>query len=148
MEVVLINKIGYFLIKAIYLIKDIFLIDDDVLVNFLNQETIKDSYPDINVRSFESATDALESIKKLINTFNSSLPQLILLDINMPVMDGWEFLEEFDQLPQHLLNHCKVIIHTSSIDPRDIEKAKSYPAVIDYITKPLNIQTMAKIFNP
>jgi CheY-like chemotaxis protein len=136
------------LIKAIYLIKDIFLIDDDVLVNFLNIETIKDSYPDINVRSFESATEALESIKQLVNILNSSLPQLILLDINMPVMDGWEFLDEFDQLPQHLLNHCKVIIHTSSIDPRDIEKAKSYPAVIDYITKPLNIQTMSKIFTP
>jgi CheY-like chemotaxis protein len=136
------------LIKAIYLIKDIFLIDDDVLVNFLNLETIKDSYPDINVRSFESATEALESIKQLVNILNSSLPQLILLDINMPVMDGWEFLDEFDQLPQHLLNHCKVIIHTSSIDPRDIEKAKSYPAVIDYITKPLNIQTMSKIFTP
>jgi CheY-like chemotaxis protein len=134
------------LTKAIYLIKDIFLIDDDVLVNFLNQETIRDSFPDINVRSFESATEALETIKDLINTFCTSLPQIILLDINMPVMDGWEFLDEFDQLPQHLLNHCKVIIHTSSIDPRDIEKAKYYPAVIDYITKPLNIQTMAKIF--
>jgi CheY-like chemotaxis protein len=130
------------------LIKDIFLIDDDSLVNFLNQEIIKDSYPDLKVRSFESATDALEDIKENIKTSHFSLPQLILLDINMPVMDGWEFLDEFNQLPKNLTKDCKVIMHTSSIDPRDIEKAKTYPAVIDYVTKPLNIQTLSKIFTP
>lgn len=130
------------------MIKDIFLIDDDSLVNFLNQEIIKDSYPDLKVRSFESATDALEDIKENIKTSHFSLPQLILLDINMPVMDGWEFLDEFNQLPKNLTKDCKVIMHTSSIDPRDIEKAKTYPAVIDYVTKPLNIQTLSKIFTP
>jgi CheY-like chemotaxis protein len=128
------------------LIKDIFLIDDDSLVNFLNQETIKDSYPDKNVRSFVSATEALEAIKEIIRTSNAALPQLILLDINMPIMDGWEFLDEFNQLPQHLLKDCKVIMHTSSIDPRDIEKAKTYSAVIDYMTKPLTIHSMSNIF--
>ncbi|MEI7628469.1 MAG: response regulator, partial [Bacteroidota bacterium] len=81
------------------MIKDIFLIDDDSLVNFLNQEIIKDSYPDLKVRSFESATEALEDIKENIKTSHFPLPQLILLDINMPVMDGWEFLDEFNQLP-------------------------------------------------
>ena len=130
------------------MIKDIFLIDDDSLVNFLNQEIIKDSYPDLKVRSFESATDALEDIKENIKTSHFSLPQLILLDINMPVMDGWEFLDEFNQLPKNLTKDCKVIMHTSSIDPRDIEKAKTYSAVIDYVTKPLNIQTLSKIFTP
>ena len=130
------------------MIKDIFLIDDDSLVNFLNQEIIKDSYPDLKVRSFESATEALEDIKENIKTSHFPLPQLILLDINMPVMDGWEFLDEFNQLPKNLIKDCKVIMHTSSIDPRDIEKAKTYPAVIDYVTKPLNIQTLSKIFTP
>jgi CheY-like chemotaxis protein len=128
------------------LIKDIFLIDDDELVNFLNQEIIRDSYPDKNVRCFESASNALEVIKDIIETAKPQLPQLILLDINMPVMDGWEFLEEIKRLPKNGLKDCKVIMHTSSIDPRDIEKAKTYSFVIDYITKPLTIQSMAKIF--
>ncbi len=128
------------------MIKDIFLIDDDGLVNFLNQEIIKDSYPDKKVRSFESATEALAVIQEMLNTSNSKLPQLILLDINMPVMDGWEFLDIFDQLPENKTKDCKVIMHTSSIDPRDIEKAKTYKAVVDYMTKPLNIQSMSKIF--
>jgi len=130
------------------LIKDIFLIDDDSLVNFLNQEIIKDAYPDKKVRCFESATEALEDIKENIKTSHCPLPQLILLDINMPEMDGWEFLDEFNQLPKNFIKDCKVIMHTSSIDPRDIEKAKTYPAVIDYVTKPLTIQILAKIFTP
>jgi CheY-like chemotaxis protein len=128
------------------LIRDIFLIDDDELVNYLNQEIIKDSYPNKNVRCFVSATNALEIIKEIIHSSNTALPQLILLDINMPVMDGWEFLEEFKRLPKDALKECKVIMHTSSIDPRDIEKAKTYSVVIDYLTKPLTIQSMAKIF--
>ena len=128
------------------MIKDIFLIDDDALVNFLNQEIIKDSHPDIKVRSFESATEALEVIKEMLNTSDSKLPQLILLDINMPVMDGWEFLDIFDQLPENKTKDCKIIMHTSSIDPRDIEKAKTYKAVVDYMTKPLNLQSLSKIF--
>ena len=128
------------------MIKDIFLIDDDALVNFLNQEIIKDSHPDKKVRSFESATEALEVIKEMLNTSYSKLPQIILLDINMPVMDGWEFLDIFDQLPENKTKDCKIIMHTSSIDPRDIEKAKTYKAVVDYMTKPLNLQSLSKIF--
>ena len=128
------------------LIKDIFLIDDDGLVNFLNQEIIKDSYPDKNVRSFESATEALDTIRQIAHSSEELLPQLILLDINMPVMDGWEFLEAFEQLPKRVSDNCKVVMHTSSIDPRDVEKAKTFQTVADYITKPLTAQTMTKIF--
>lgn len=128
------------------MIKDIFLIDDDELVNFLNQEIIKDAYPTKVVRSFESASNALQAITEIINSSKKALPQLILLDINMPVMDGWEFLEEFIRLPKNAIKDCKVVMHTSSIDPRDIAKAKSYTVVIDYITKPLTIQSMSKIF--
>jgi CheY-like chemotaxis protein len=128
------------------LINDIFLIDDDGLVNFLNKEIIKDAYPDKNVRSFESASDAIETLKKLVETPNSNIPQLILLDINMPVMDGWEFLEAFVQLPNTIIGNCKVVMHTSSIDPRDVEKAKTFYLVTDYITKPLTVQSLSKIF--
>lgn len=128
------------------MINNVFLIDDDGLVNFLNQEIIKDVFPDKCVQSFESATDALAELKKLAESPNSNLPQLILLDINMPVMDGWEFLEAFDGLPTAICENCKVVMHTSSIDPRDVEKAKTFSSVTDYITKPLTNQTVSKIF--
>jgi len=128
------------------LINDIFLIDDDRLVNFLNQEIIKDAYPEKKVRSFENASEAIETLKQIVVKPSESLPQLILLDINMPVMDGWEFLDAFIQLPQNIIDNCKVVMHTSSIDPRDIEKAKSFSAVTDFITKPLNVQSLSKIF--
>jgi CheY-like chemotaxis protein len=129
------------------LINDIFLIDDDGLVNFLNQEIIRDAYPEKKVRSFENALDALETLKKIAELPNSKLPQLILLDINMPVMDGWEFLEAFRQLPKTIIQDCKVVMHTSSIDPRDIEKAKTFSSVTDYITKPLTPHTLSQIFH-
>ncbi|MEI8074013.1 MAG: response regulator [Bacteroidota bacterium] len=128
------------------MINDIFLIDDDRLVNFLNQEIIKDAYPEKKVRSFENASEAIETLKQIVVKPSESLPQLILLDINMPVMDGWEFLDAFIQLPQNIIDNCKVVMHTSSIDPRDIEKAKSFSAVTDFITKPLNVQSLSKIF--
>ncbi len=128
------------------MINDIFLIDDDRLVNFLNQEIIKDAYPEKKVRSFENASEAIEILKQIVVKPSESLPQLILLDINMPVMDGWEFLDAFIQLPQNIIDNCKVVMHTSSIDPRDIEKAKSFSAVTDFITKPLNVQSLSKIF--
>lgn len=128
------------------MINEIFLIDDDGLVNFLNQEIIKDAFPEKNVRSFERATDAIDILKQLAETPNSILPQLILLDINMPIMDGWEFLEAFIQLPKTIIDDCKVVMHTSSIDPRDVEKAKSFNSVTDYITKPLTTQSLSKIF--
>lgn len=128
------------------MINEIFLIDDDGLVNFLNQEIIKDAFPEKNVRTFESATDAIDTLKQLAETPNSILPQLILLDINMPIMDGWEFLEAFVQLPKTIIDDCKVVMHTSSIDPRDVEKAKSFNSVTDYITKPLTVQSLSQIF--
>ncbi|MCX6206669.1 MAG: response regulator [Bacteroidetes bacterium] len=128
------------------MIKDIFLIDDDGLVNFLNQEIIRESFPDKNVQAFERATDALDELKKLAESPNSNLPLLILLDINMPVMDGWEFLEAFDRLPTTICKNCKVVMHTSSIDPRDLEKAKTFSSVTDYISKPLTNQSLSKIF--
>ena len=128
------------------MIKDIFLIDDDELVNFLNHEIIKDSYPDKRIRSFENAIEALETLKGMIDTPNAEFPQLIFLDINMPIMDGWEFLSEFSQLPKNGIQNCKVVVHTSSIDPRDSEKAKTFAVVKDFVTKPLTISSLSKIF--
>ncbi len=128
---------------------EIFLIDDDHLVNFLNQEIIKESYPQQLVRAFDNVIEAIEYFKQLvgIDVTKKSI-KYIFLDINMPGLDGWDFLDLFEQLPASVTAQCKLIMHTSSIDPSDIEKTKTFKSVSDYTTKPLTSQILAKIFLP
>lgn len=64
-------------------------------------------------------------------------PQLIFLDLNMPVMGGWEFLDYFNTEDYSDFNTIKVIVLSSTIDPEDLEKAKKYPMVIDFLSKPI-----------
>ena len=123
-------------------------IDDDPIVLMLNDLILKEqSFCGILIKydRAESALEYFDEQSKLPKE-EQELPSLIFLDINMPVMDGWEFLDIFDQLPENKTKDCKIIMHTSSIDPRDIEKAKTYKAVVDYMTKPLNLQSLSKIF--
>lgn len=126
---------------------DIFLIDDDSFFNYLNKEVIKEVFPQKIVQAFDNAAEAIEVLENLAASSEQSFPKIILLDINMPIMDGWEFLDLFNKLPSHIIEKCKVIMHTSSIDPRDIEKAKTYPIVSDFISKPLTPQIVAQVFN-
>jgi CheY-like chemotaxis protein len=86
----------------------------------------------------EIAIEYLENPESIIDNQQSENPLLILLDLNMPVMDGWEFLEQFNASLYH--KHyptAKVILLSSSIDPNDIERSKEFSMVIDFLPKPL-----------
>lgn len=78
------------------------------------------------------------------NTINNeeTKPQLIFLDLNMPVMGGWEFLDLFNNSDYYHLNNTKVIILTSTIDPEDIKKSKTYPNVIEFLSKPITVEML------
>ncbi|REH01161.1 response regulator [Flavobacterium aquicola] len=69
-------------------------------------------------------------------------PQLLFLDLNMPVMGGWEFLDLFNNSNYYHLNNTKVIILTSTIDPEDIKKSKTYPNVIEFLSKPISVEML------
>ncbi|GEL11384.1 Response regulator receiver domain-containing protein [Flavobacterium glycines] len=112
-----------------------YIIDDDKLsVKLMSMLISKNNFCE-KIVSFHNPQTALnELIKNALNP--SNLPDVILLDLNMPILDGWQFLDEFK-----LITFAKKIIIfvvSSSIDPTDLEMAKNYPTVKNYIIKPLN----------
>lgn len=120
----------------------IMIIDDDEVNNFLCTKVINRSGLECNVESYLSGMLAL---RKIIDTDKDLLPDLLFLDINMPVMNGWDFLEEFKKLDLENKENIKIIMLSSSIYQKDIEKAEEYEIVSDYVTKPLSIDKILEI---
>lgn len=121
---------------------DIFLIDDDALVNYLNKELIQEMAPKSQIEIFESANLALQYLQIAATSTNPLLPKHIFLDINMPVMDGWEFLDHFAQQPALMNSNIKIYLLSSSIDHLDIERSVNHPLIVTYLEKPLTIEQM------
>ncbi len=121
----------------------IMLIDDDEDDNFFHEKAIVDNHLAETVIVKNSARKALEYIKAK----TEPLSDLILLDINMPVMTGWEFLDEYNQLEKELEHKAIIIMLSTSINNIDVEKSKTWNFVSDYITKPLTKEKMEIIID-
>ncbi len=93
---------------------------------------------------YENGESALNELGSLVLE-GMRLPDVILLDLDMPVMDGWVFLDEFVKIPNHNQDQLSLYILSSSIHPGDIEKAKNYPIVDDFISKPVTITDLKHI---
>lgn len=113
------------------------LVDDDPINNMFNKMLINKIFPSATLISFEEPLKALNHLKE---SFDRSAIEktILLLDINMPVMSGWEFLDEFENMDQSIKEKLLIYILSSSINPTDIDKAKSNNNVIDFIEKPLS----------
>jgi CheY-like chemotaxis protein len=97
----------------------------------------------ITVQNGEKALHYFDAIKNsAADDKRHKLPQLIFLDLNMPVMGGWEFLECFSGSNYSDFNTTTVVILSSTIDPEDLEKAKKYPMVIDFLSKPVTVSML------
>lgn len=126
-------------------IENVLLIDDDNIFNFINKKIITMENFAQKVSSHTNGNKALADLKKICDAGGTGFPDIIFLDINMPHMDGWEFLDEFEKMPENCIEKSKVYMLTSSIDPNDIEKSKTYKTVKDFISKPLSEQTLANL---
>ncbi len=116
----------------------IMFIDDDPINNLVNRKLLSKFNPMFQISEYMSAETALRDLKDSSKPF----PDVILLDINMPTMNGWEFLDEYRKLGLNV----KLFMLTSSIAQEDIDRAQQYAEVRDFITKPLDREKIAKIF--
>lgn len=115
------------------------IIDDDKLsIRLMSMLISKNKFCE-EIISFSNPQVALDTLKENCND-PQKLPDVILLDLNMPILDGWQFLDEFILLP--LKKDISIFIVTSSIDPSDIEMAKKYDMVKSYIMKPITAKKL------
>lgn len=122
--------------------KKIVLIDDDATTNYLNKLIVERSNLVDKLFVFNSASEALSFIRENEKDIVGSL---ILLDINMPIMNGWAFLETYGET--YMNGKSKVVLLTSSIDPNDKSKAETYPQVVDYKSKPLSNKLLKELID-
>lgn len=111
------------------------LIDDDTIGIFLTERLLKrEAFPD-DIGSFSSAPEALDFLRQAAP---EQMPRVIFLDLNMPVMDGWEFLEALGPLEEQLRGRCHIYILTSSLAQSDTDRVHEFDLVTGLIHKPID----------
>ena len=117
-------------------IKRILLVDDDEISNFINERKLRNSSISEQLDVCISGIRAMQLLKEILDS-GQPAPEVILLDINMPIMDGFGFLEEFVALPSEIRASVRIAMLTSSLEKEGIRRSYEYKNVVDFINKPL-----------
>ncbi|MDJ1468546.1 response regulator [Cytophagaceae bacterium DM2B3-1] len=122
----------------------VLLVDDNDTDNFISKRIIEITKFAKRVEVKNSGKSALEFLEREQNN-PENLPEIVFLDINMPIVDGFVFLFEFEMFPEALKNKCKIVILSSSDNRRDIEKIVDNEYVIKFVTKPLTESILSEV---
>lgn len=128
-------------------IESAYIVDDDSVYVYGLQKLIALKSYCHNILVFSNGLDALNHLKAVLLR-EEGLPDVILLDINMPVMDGWQFMEEFAQIDPGNGKKITVYMISTSIEERDMQRAEKISDISGYIIKPTRIADLEKIFVP
>ncbi|WP_157831430.1 response regulator [Confluentibacter flavum] len=125
--------------------KHVLLVDDDPIFHIIFTRMIKKVYPELSVNSSLNGKIALEYLN---TNYSEESQYIILLDINMPVYNGWQFLDIIKKKEIILNNNIIIFVVTSSTDLDDIKRAKSYSFVKDTLSKPLSVDSLNHVLQP
>ncbi|GAB3011238.1 hypothetical protein GCM10027051_11860 [Niabella terrae] len=123
--------------------KKILVVDDDPIFRLIAKKLLEKSHLFDEIVFQENGLEAMKYLKSLNPP--DKLPDIILLDIEMPIMNGWSFLENYQQLPQQQRQDISVYTVSSSIALEDKNKAASFPDIKSYITKPLTLEIVMQL---
>jgi CheY-like chemotaxis protein len=132
--------------KPVYKYNTVMLIDDNELDNFINHKIIEGSFFAENIYVNTSGVSALEFLKNILITktpINTLIPDVIFIDINMPLMDGFQFMDEYFKLSKKMKQKSKLVILTSSISTQDKNIASKYGNEVIFLNKPLHEESLA-----
>ena len=124
--------------------KAIWIVDDDAIYQIIVNKIIQRSEMFSAISSFKNGKDAINNLHRAVAT-NDELPDIVLLDINMPIMDGWEFMEAMALIKPKLNKEIVVYIVSSSIAVEDKNKSKSYENILGYLSKPITVNDLVLI---
>jgi CheY-like chemotaxis protein len=124
--------------------RKIAVIDDDEVFQLIIKKQLEMKGLDCEILKFYNGQEAIDFFSSVSN--ESNLPDLVLLDVNMPVKDGWGFLEEFKNLSQELKSGVNLYMVTSSVIQSDIDRATKHGDVKEFVSKPITNDKLEEIF--
>ena len=125
-------------------IKTLAIIDDDEIYIFLTKKVVEQTHLVDQIKVFENGRDAINYLKENLEN-PDLLPEIILLDLSLPVMDGWQFLNEYALLKPKITKPININIVSSSISPEELNKVKSIIEVSEFIIKPITKEKFIEI---